>query len=387
MSSSERSDDRIMRLGIDARIFSGKMCGIARYVLLILDAVAQDPTVEVVLFTDTHFHPMFGYLYGKYRVIERTGSLAKRSWVWAVLPFLLMQERIDVYHATANGGMPRWAHCPCVLTVYDLFLFTRSNVSAKRKRRKRKEFESEIGRANMVFCISAYTKAAVSAEIRASREDRLSVTLLDCDRAGIMSATADVAEFPKEINDFVRGKRYFVMPAGRVTELRKNVLRMSRAFADVARQRRDTVLCIVGTSDETPTGKEIGAFVAEHPAIRIFSGVDDADLYRLMSRCAGVFFVTEEEGFGLPILEGFVAGAPVVTADRSASAEVAGDAALTVDPVDTEGMTAALLRLLDDEVLRDGCVTAGKKRAEMFDWRKKDGMMVDVYHAVAGGYR
>ena len=89
------------------------------------------------------------------------------------------------------------------------------------------------------------------------------------------------------------------------------------------------------------------------------------ELYRQASILA---FPSLDEGFGIPILDAMARGVAVVTSRRSATEEVAGDAALLIHPNDVGELAAALQRIADDDVLRARLVTQGFERAKKFDW-------------------
>jgi glycosyltransferase involved in cell wall biosynthesis len=89
------------------------------------------------------------------------------------------------------------------------------------------------------------------------------------------------------------------------------------------------------------------------------------------------------EGFGLPVLEAFASGVPTITSRGSALEEVAGDAALIVDPNDTEAMTRAMQRVLSDAQLRDDLVARGLRRSAEFTVQKFTAKVLDVYRSLA----
>ena len=76
------------------------------------------------------------------------------------------------------------------------------------------------------------------------------------------------------------------------------------------------------------------------------------------------------EGFGLPVLEAQSYGVPVMSANRSALPEIAGDAALYIDPTDVDAIAAAMLRLSQDEALRQQLIAAGHENVKRFSWTK-----------------
>lgn len=107
--------------------------------------------------------------------------------------------------------------------------------------------------------------------------------------------------------------------------------------------------------------------------------VDEADKPALLGAADVFAYVSIAEGFGLPVLEAMAAGTAVLTSNVSATAEVAGDAALTVDPGDTERISAGLERLLGDVSIRDDLVSRGHARTHRYSWEHAARLTVEAY--------
>ena len=90
------------------------------------------------------------------------------------------------------------------------------------------------------------------------------------------------------------------------------------------------------------------------------------------------------EGFGLPVVEAMACGIPVLTSNTSSLGEIAGDAAETIDPLDTEAMTDAIIRLATDADLRRDRSERGLQRARSFSWAQTAKEMLAVYQRAAG---
>ncbi len=104
--------------------------------------------------------------------------------------------------------------------------------------------------------------------------------------------------------------------------------------------------------------------------VRFLDYVPDEDLPGLLSGATAFAFPSLYEGFGLPVLEAMACGAPVLTSTTSSLPEVAGDAAMLVDPTDTAAIAAALARLIADEPLRAELRARGLARAALFSWER-----------------
>jgi glycosyltransferase involved in cell wall biosynthesis len=108
------------------------------------------------------------------------------------------------------------------------------------------------------------------------------------------------------------------------------------------------------------------------------------ELPALYQMAEAVLFPSLDEGFGLPVLEGFAAGVPVVASNAGAIPEVAGDAALLCAPDDDAALASNLVRLLTDASLRSRLVAAGRARAGLFTWARSAAAHRRVYESVIG---
>lgn len=115
------------------------------------------------------------------------------------------------------------------------------------------------------------------------------------------------------------------------------------------------------------------------PGVQTTGYVSDEALGWFYRHALSLVFPSLYEGFGLPILEAMSAGTPVVTSNRGAMAETAGDAASLVDPTDVTAISNALVELADNERLRTDLTAAGTKRASQFSWERTAEMTARVF--------
>lgn len=162
--------------------------------------------------------------------------------------------------------------------------------------------------------------------------------------------------------------------AGGSLEPRKNLPRLIEAFGRLIQQEPglgDLRLALAGARWHGASAvEEAIARLGLRERVVTLGYVSDLDLAALMSGCACFAYVSLYEGFGLPVLEAMTLGAPVVTSNSSSLPEVAGDAALQVDPTDIDAIAGAIRRVLVDSELATSLRAKGRVQAAKFSWRR-----------------
>jgi glycosyltransferase involved in cell wall biosynthesis len=165
-------------------------------------------------------------------------------------------------------------------------------------------------------------------------------------------------------------------------QTRKNIVRLVEAFETVDPGWRMVLAGSAGYGSG-----EILARIAASPArerITLTGYIAQGDLAAWYSRASIFAFPSLDEGFGMPVLEAMAAGTPVVTSNRSALPEVAGDAAMLVNPESTEELARALRDLTQGEELRRALARRGADRARLFTWEKAVAETWNVYRELLG---
>jgi len=154
---------------------------------------------------------------------------------------------------------------------------------------------------------------------------------------------------------------------------RKNLARVIEAFARLAGQPAFSGVQLVLAGKRGWLYTDLFAHVERLGLAGrvLFPGyIADADLPALFSGALGFIFPSLYEGFGIPVLEAGACGVPVITSNTSSLPEVAGDAALLVDPHDVEAIAEAMYRLVTDEALRTELARRGLENVQRFSWEK-----------------
>ncbi len=288
------------------------------------------------------------------------------SWQWLRTPTVERATgRVDVVHDAGYVVPPSKA--PLVTTVHDLaFLAYPHHYTWHSRRVLLRGLELTRRHARLVMCPSLATKAAC--EDAGIGAERLRVVPL-----GVRLQTPQ-PEFNERVRRRYRLERPFVLFVGTV-EPRKNLHRVIEAFREL--DAAETELILVG-----PKGWREDVDVALdglRGRARTLGYLPRDELDVLYAQAAAVVYPSLAEGFGLPVLEAMANGAAVVTSAGTATEEVAGDAALLVDPLDVDAIAEALQRLLDDRALAAALGAAARARASTFTWERSAELAVEVY--------
>jgi glycosyltransferase involved in cell wall biosynthesis len=161
-------------------------------------------------------------------------------------------------------------------------------------------------------------------------------------------------------------QRYFLLQA--TADRRKNLPRTLAAWARAQRELPDDLMLVVsGNLGRTHVFGEVGD-IAQTPRTRLLGYVDDAHMGPLLAGAEAFLFPSLYEGFGLPIVEAMACGAPVLTADATATREIAGEAALLVDPASEDSIARGIVAFAKDPALRAKFAAAGIAHARRFTW-------------------
>jgi len=160
----------------------------------------------------------------------------------------------------------------------------------------------------------------------------------------------------------------------------KNLRRLVEAWARL--QPQSMPLVIAGAWDgRYPEARQRAAALSLEGQVRWLGPVPETDLPALYSGSLLFVFPSLYEGFGLPVLEAMACGTPVVCSNSSSLPEVAGDAALLVDPMNTEELVTAVRTALENESLRQDMTEKGLKRAQGFSWLQTAQRTLEVYRS------
>jgi len=287
------------------------------------------------------------------------GRVATRTWVTLRRPRLPagVLADLDMVHAT-SAAVPPTGGRPLVATVHDLaFRHYPDAYPAAGRRYHDRAARIVAGEAARVIAVSQATADDLT-ELYGVEPARISVVPLGVEPPG----AADQAAAARLLADLgVRGP--FLLAVGTL-EPRKNLPRLLAAFGEVTDELPDHFLVVAGPVGWGPTLRPTWDSVR----VKLAGPVGDPVLRALYRTAEGLAYPSLYEGFGLPVVEAMAHGLPVLTSDRSSLPEVAGDAAVLVDPLDRGAIAKGLVRLVTDSALRRRLADAGPRRAARFTW-------------------
>lgn len=296
------------------------------------------------------------------------------------LPVQMFTGNLALFHATDFVLPPVSRPTRTLLTVHDLsFVRVPEAASPRLKQFLDHVVPSSARRADHILADSQATKDDLVA-VYALPPEKITVLLSGVDsrfhhtRLGILTIRSRYAI----------GERPYIFTIGTV-QPRKNYVRLVKAVARLRQAGYDLDLVISGGKGWL-ADPLYDAIRDEHMNAHVhFIGfAHDADLPALYSGAEMVAFPSLYEGFGFPVLEGMACGTPVITSHVSSLPEVAGDAALLVDPLDIDALTDAMQRVLDDTQLRTDMVQKGYAQAKRFTWDASARHLQQIYTQLTG---
>lgn len=376
-------------IGIDYTAAYEQGAGIGRYVRELIRALAaEDPETSYRLFVAGASRGRLPARPGanfSWRPTRITPLWFARLWhrLRLPLPVETFTGRVRLFHATDFTLPPTFPGTPTLLTVHDLsFVRAPETATPVLKAYLDRVVPRSVARATHVLADSQATKDDLIA-LYGTPSDKVTVLL-----SGVSEHFRPVDN--PAARQVVR-ERYGIPPEPYILSVgtvqpRKNYARLMEALAMLGPSAAHVHLVIAGGRgwlDSPIYGavKTLGLEGRVH-----FTGfVADDDLPALYSDALCLAYPSLYEGFGFPVLEAFACETPVVTSKLSSMPEVAGDAALLVDPYDVAALSVALGQLLSEPDLRAELVARGKRQVAQFTWQRTARDLRAVYERLAPG--
>ncbi|MBP9865375.1 MAG: glycosyltransferase family 4 protein [Candidatus Omnitrophica bacterium] len=363
----------MIKVGMDAQAAAGQLTGLGVFTKNLISAMTGEKNIPAVCVRDSfelHF----------YQDARYTVNTPKRLlWENAVLPGLLKKDRMDLVHVPAFAPAVL-KKIKTVVTVHDLIGML---------------FPNQIGWVSRLYWgrwlpFAVQQSDAIIADSESTRRDLVKHLRVPENKISVVypsghesfSNTVPADEILKIREKFNLHQPYFIFVG--TIEPRKNLARVIRAL-DRLCKKQPVKLVVVGSKDfgHGAFFNQLGRDAGEMFRDIIFTGyLEHEELNSLYCGAAALVYPSLYEGFGIPILEAMASGCPVITSNVSSTPEVAGDAALLVDPLSDYEIENAMKRVLEEPSLCERLREAAGHQIKKFSWDRTARETLTVYRKV-----
>lgn len=372
-----------MRIGIDVSSLSYQR-GVSRYTSDLVRALAQEKEAKLLLYgsslrqqdllraelkkTLKNADPKSYDL----KLQKFPPSLLSKLWDLGLNPIKSQFPKIDVFHSW-DWLQPPDKDLPLVSTIHDLAIIRYPEVAHQKVlKMHQKSWQILRERKAQIIAVSQSTKNDILRYLEIP-EKQITVVYesLPTRIEEVNRGLSDKPDLVFQIKQKLQLNKPYLFFVG-TREPRKNLVRLIKAWLPLA---KDYQLIIAGESAWDDSDK-----ITKNPNLRFLGRVSDRELAVLYHNCELFVYPSLYEGFGLPVLEAFAHGVPVVSSDIPAIREVAGNAAELADPLDEKSIRAAI-----EKVLNEKKVDSEKRikkmiiRLQLFNWQKTARQTMAVY--------
>ncbi len=346
-----------------------KLDGIGRFTYESLIRITRNhPEVHFVFLFDRDVHEDF--IFSENISPVKLMPPARRPWLWNIwlnisVKGVLKDLNADLF-LSPDGYLPLKTKTPCLAVIHDLnFEHYPKDLPARYSRWYRNKFPLFAKKAIRIATVSEFSKKDISEKYHIAPE-KIDVVYNGAAEGFHPLNEEQIKSVRLKHTD---GAPYFLFIGA--LHPRKNIDRLIRAFGEFKRETNSkTKLLLAGGNywkyqlidaiESVPDKNEI-----------VFTGrLEEDELHRVTAAALALTYVPYFEGFGIPLTEAMACEVPMITSNITAMPEVAGDAALYVDPFSIESISAAMILMDKDESLRENLIAKAKIQCQKFSWDK-----------------
>jgi glycosyltransferase involved in cell wall biosynthesis len=381
----------VLRIAITALTTPASKRGVGRYLTNLIAQLQQlDSENEYTIYTAADNYSIFDIHAPNFNEVRLPLTHHPRwlmrplyhLWQHTLLMLHMKRLGVDLFHLP-NTLPLFFSLVPTVITIHDLTEFkVRGKYNWLRQKFRMAILPVAVRKANRVIAVSGSTKSDLVKTLGVP-DGKIDVIYQAADTDLVCNPEVSAAEL-LGTRYGVRGR--YILYVGTMLK-HKNLPRLIRAFALL--KNRDGLPHSLVIAGKRGAGYDECLAAVEECGVQdsvIFTGYLPDEELAAFYRGADLFvFPSLYEGFGLPLLEAMACGLPVVTSNLSSLPEVAGEAALLVDPYDVESLSAAMRRVLTEPGLGQELGRRGREQVRRFSWRRCAEETLAVYRKVAEG--
>jgi glycosyltransferase involved in cell wall biosynthesis len=315
----------------------------------------------------------FGELDHRASTLSRWQTLPRLGVLYFARDSALLDWAIrgsDIFHAS-NQVRRAPKRAKLTATIHDLTCWLMPELHTEGNIRADKMFADRIlKRANGLIAVSENT-----------RQDAIRLLGIAPEKIETIHSGIDGRYFDVKPSSILSGrKRPYVLFVGAI-EPRKNLETLLDAWGQLSRDLRETFELVIAGPEGWGTEKTLARIQRE---VTYAGYVPEADLPSLVASASVFVYPSLYEGFGFPVAQAMAAGVPVLTSNNSSLREIAGDAAVLVDPESPAEITRGLTQLLESESLREDLGARGRQQAKQFRWETCAERSLEFFRRIAG---
>ncbi|WP_421919806.1 glycosyltransferase family 4 protein [Marinifilum sp.] len=375
-----------MKIGIEGqRLYRKKKHGMDMVALeLIKNLQVIDKENEYVVFVKPDADNTCIPAADNFKILELSGG-PYPTWEQFALPKAAKAEGCDILHCTSNTG-PIKSSVPLITILHDIIYLESVSVFKKAgtwyqklgNMYRRWIVPTVVRKSKRVATVSNYEKDRIKnfmglGDNLVAIHNGVGEHFVHITDAKVLAEAQVKYKLPDRFLFFLGN-----------TDPKKNTPNVLKAFADFNASSHIKYKLVMLDYEENALRKilsDIG-----HPELRgdihLTGYVVNTDLPAIISQSEVFLYPSLRESFGIPILEGMACGVPVITSDTSSMPEIAGDAALIVNPHKSEEITAGIVKILKDDFYRQELRRKGLERAKLFSWKNMAKEYLKLYHEV-----
>ena len=360
-----------MKIAVNTRLLiKNKLEGIGWFSYETLSRIVkQHPEHDFYFIFDRPYDPSFVFASNVKAIVappQARHPVLYFIWFEMTIPRILKKIGADLF-ISPDGYLSLSSNIKQVVVMHDLnFEYYPKDLPWLESWYYRKFFAKYAHKANRIATVSEFSKSDI---IKLYHIDAEKIDVVYNGANQIFKPVTE-PEKQKTRARYSSGCEYFIC-VGSVHK-RKNIVNLLKAFELFkSEQSSDVKLVIVGQKRWWTKEMQQTLDQMVYTSDVIFTGrVETEELHLLMGSALALTYVSYHEGFGIPILEAFCCDTPVITSEITSMPEVAGDAAILVDPFSTDSIVDAMKRIYLEKDLREELIERGRERQKLFSWQK-----------------
>lgn len=319
----------------------------------------------------------------KIRIVE--GGFYPK-WEQSSLLKAAKADQVDILHCTSNTA-PIYGNIPLVVTLHDIIYLEKSFYQIITGKGTAYQRFGNVYRRYFVPKVVKQCKVLITVSEFEKNRIRDFFGIDDSKIKAVYNGVSDHFKKISDLDELQRIKKKYHLPdrfffhLGN-TDPKKNTKGVLAAFSDFRKKTKLDIPLVMLDFERGELEKLVNEIGDPEIINHIFltGYVINTDLPAIYSQCSIFLYPSLRESFGIPILEAMACGVPVITANTSSMPEVSGDAAYFVDPFNYSEITEGIIKILNDNNLRNKLIEKGFKRAEQFSWKSMAGSVLNIYN-------